>query len=319
MKKLTTAIINKLTENFTNVAFSEETNTATINVYDNAFTLTGTETGYTVNGTTCKDMKAVYAHINSFKPEKVKEVVKEATEEKPEEVVFYKLSTGEIPTLSVMKVNIGLSNVINKEYFSRGLASSMWSKYIAKIEDQIAKLTDGINESEDEEIITVLEDKKESLVQFKSEMISKRDALKITAEEETQFLADKFLELVSFAVFKGTAPELSGKYNLMTILENIKNIRYSGKQCDLSTLKQALNDIALDFATVADSTDHYRNSRINVNSTMTEQVWQVYFRGTKLNKEGNFSNNNFAKQPAILKEVISQIVGKLQKSINIED
>lgn len=318
MKKLTTAIISKLTENFTDVTFSEETDTATINAYSNTFTLTATEDSYTVNDTICKDMKAVYKHINSFKPVEVK-TEEVAPEQKKEDVVFYKLSTGEIPSLSVMKLNVSLANVIDTEYFKRGLASSMWSKYIAKIEDQISKLTDNINESEDEEIILALQTKKESLSEFKSDMIVKRDALGITEEEETAFLADKFLELVSYAVFKGTAPELSGKYNLMTILENIKNIRYSGKECNLSTLKQALNDIALDFATVADATGHYRNSRINVNSTMTEQVWQVYFRGTKLNKEGNFTNNNFAKQPAILKEVISQIVGKLQKSIAITD
>jgi hypothetical protein len=325
MKKITETMLKTLENKFQTVESKD--NVVSINTEYGNFTVSvdteknqfavsdGTNTEYR------DKFPEVIAFISSKRPTETKEetpALKPAEKEQVEPIQFYRLNTRDF-NLDPMKLNTRLSNVLDHNYFNRGLAYTMYSKYLGKVEDTISKLNYSKAELvEDSVEYELVETQVELYTGLKSRIIAKRDEMGFSQEEISAWDSDRFIALVSYAVFGGKI-ELRNKYNVMNILENIKNIRYAGKQCDLKTLKEALNDIALDFATTADESGHYKNSRINVNSTMTEQIWQVCYRGAKQTKSGNFSNEKFAKRAGIEKEIAAQIVGKLQGSIDIED
>lgn len=325
MKKITETMIKSLENKFQTVESKD--NVVSINTEYGNFTVSvdSEKNQFAVsdgNVTEYRDkFPEVIAFISSKRPAETKEETPAPApveKESVEPVQFYRLNTKDF-TLDPMKLNTRLSNVLDHNYFDRGLAYTMYSKYLGKVEDAISKLNDNKAELvEDSAEYEMTENQIALYSVLKSHIIAKRDEMRFLQEEISAFDSDRFIALVSYAVFGGKI-ELRNKYNVMNILENIKNIRYAGKQCDLKTLKEALNDIALDFATTADESGHYKNSRINVNSTMTEQVWQVYYKGAKQTKSGNFSNEKFTKRAGIEKEISAQIVGKLQGSIDIED
>lgn len=254
----------------------------------------------------------------------------DTTKAKPKkDVDFYsiRLDTRNIG-LKDIEFHAKLSNLKDETRFKRGLTFFNYVAIRTEIATQIGKLEDARKRFEGENARADMEEvydmpewqeltaRLESWKRLDKEMGEKQIAMKFSDKEQEEFKNDNFLKLTASAICRVEVvlPHFS---EVITALNEFVPVADAGTgntkyNAALKKLKAALQAMADLYNT--QENDWYHASHLNVNSTMTMQVYKKSYAGCKL-KNGEFIPTE-ANETVISKEIIAQFTGRLQGSIS---
>ena len=232
-------------------------------------------------------------------------------------------------TLTEKAFNIRLSNVKDYNYLKRGLAYFNFVSIITAIESEKKKQDEAITKvkasdpkyTENPQFIGFKERLSE-LAAFQTSVDKMRQNYKFTDEEQAEFKQDNFMKLTACVLFKLdddkiVLPFMDEVVAALKVFSEVAVLDKSAQKYKeaFKALKEQLQNMANLYNTK--DGERYKNSVLNVNNTMTMDVYRIGYAGCKLDKDGNFKRTD-ANVKKLKNEIIAQFTGRLQGSIKNE-